>query len=135
MKRKDFIKVAAMGAASFTVMPTNSLMAKRKASATKVQLAIMGVGARGLNHLDLVLRRDDVDVVAICDVDNITLTKAKEMITKSGKKMPQVFTGDNFAWKKLLEIKGLDAVIIATPWEWHKPMIIGSLEADRKSVV
>lgn len=48
--------------------------------------------------------------------------------------MPAVFTGDNYAWKKLLEIKGLDAVIIATPWEWHKPMAIGCLEAGIKYV-
>ena len=49
--------------------------------------------------------------------------------------MPQVFTGDNYAWKNMLEIKGgLDGVIIATPWEWHKPMVMGSLEAGLKYV-
>ncbi len=35
----------------------------------------------------------------------------------------------------MLAIKGgLDGVIIATPWEWHKPMVIGSLEAGLKYV-
>ena len=29
---------------------------------------------------------------------------------------------------------GLDGVIIVTPWEWHKPMVIGSLEAGLKYV-
>jgi len=48
--------------------------------------------------------------------------------------MPQIFTGDPYAWKKMLELKGLDGIIIATPWEWHKPMIIGSLEAGVKYV-
>jgi predicted dehydrogenase len=44
--------------------------------------------------------------------------------------MPEVYSGDTNAWKKLLQRKGgLDGVIIATPWEWHKPMIIGALEA------
>ncbi len=62
------------------------------------------------------------------------LTSSKELITKSGKKMPQVFTGDMYAWKKMLELKNIDAVIIATPWEWHKEMIIGSLEAGIKYV-
>ena len=69
----------------------------------KVKMAIIGVGLRGQDHLDLLLRRDDVEVVAICDVDSRMLTSAKEVITKSGKKMPQIFTGDNYAWKKLLE--------------------------------
>ena len=133
MNRKEFIKATAVGAASLAVMPTSHLLGK-KAAADKVRVIMMGVGARGLNHLELLLMRADVEVVAICDVDPITLTKAKEEVTKSGKKMPQVFTGDNYAWKKMLEIKDLDAVIIATPWEWHKPMIIGSLEAGIKYV-
>ena len=48
--------------------------------------------------------------------------------------MPQVFTGNEYAWKKMLELKGIDAVMIATPWEWHKPMVIGSLESGIKYV-
>jgi hypothetical protein len=56
------------------------------------------------------------------------------MITKSGKKMPKVYTGDNYAWKKMVETEKLDGVLIVTPWEWHKPMIIGSLDAGIKYV-
>jgi hypothetical protein len=100
----------------------------------KIKVAIIGTGLRGQNHLDLLLRRDDVEVTAICDIDDRMLTAAREMITKSGKKMPAIFTGDVYAWKKLLEQKGNEAVIIATPWEWHTEMIIGSLEAGIKYV-
>lgn len=134
MNRKEFIKATAVGAASLAVLPTSSLLSQKKSTADKVRVVLMGVGARGLSHLDLVLRRSDTEVVAICDVDDRTLTKAKEMITKMGKTMPQIFTGDDYAWKKMLEIKDLDAVIISTPWEWHKAMIIGSLEAGIKYV-
>ena len=41
--------------------------------------------------------------------------------------MPQVIKGDPYAYRRLLEIKGIDGVIIATPWEWHCPMIIDSV--------
>ncbi|MFC0775141.1 Gfo/Idh/MocA family protein [Terrimonas alba] len=133
MNRKDFVKNIGLAGASIAILPTSSLFAQGPAD-PKVKLAIIGVGLRGQNHLDLVLRRDDVDLVAICDIDDRMLKSSKEMISKSGKKMPQVFTGDVNAWKKMLEIKGLDAVIIATPWEWHKPMIIGALEAGIKYV-
>ncbi len=132
MNRKDFIKNTGMAAASLAVLPTGSLFAS--AADPKVKIAIIGVGLRGQNHLELVLKRDDVELVAICDIDDRMLTKSKERINKSGKKMPKIFTGDLYAWKKMLEIKGLDAVIIATPWEWHKEMIIGSLEAGLKYV-
>ena len=103
-------------------------------SGPKVRLAIIGVGERGQGHLDLVLRRDDVELVAICDVDNRVLEQSKAIIQKSGKKMPQVYTGDDYAWQKMLQTEKLDGVIIATPWEWHKPMIMGSLEAGIKYV-
>jgi hypothetical protein len=132
MKRKDFIKNAGLAAASFAILPSGSLFAGR--TDLKIKMGLIGTGLRGQDHLDLLFRRDDVEVVAICDVDDRMLTAAKEAITKSGKKMPQIFTGDNYAWKKLLEIKGLDAVITATPWEWHKPVVMGSLEAGIKYV-
>jgi predicted dehydrogenase len=133
MNRKDFIKTSGIAATAMAIAPTSKLFAN--AEDAKVKLAIIGVGARGQGHLDLVLRRDDVELVAICDIDDRALKASKEIITKSGKKMPQVYTGDNYAWKKLLEIKGgLDGVIIVTPWEWHKPMVVGSLEAGLKYV-
>ncbi len=132
MKRKDFIRTTGLTAASLAVMPSANIFSR--GVNTKVKIAIIGVGLRGQNHLDLLLRRNDADVVAICDIDDRMLTMSKDMITKSGKKMPQVFTGDQYAWKKMLELKGIDGVVIATPWEWHKPMIIGSLDAGIKYV-
>lgn len=132
MNRKDFIKNTGMAAASFAILPTGSLFAS--SLDPKLRMAIIGVGLRGQDHLELLLRRDDVEVVAICDVDARMLKDATATITKMGKKMPQVYTGDNFTWKKLLEKEKIDAVIIATPWEWHKPMVVGAIEAGIKYV-
>ncbi|MGH2565337.1 MAG: Gfo/Idh/MocA family protein, partial [Ginsengibacter sp.] len=132
MNRKEFIKNTSLTALSFSVLPNSNLFAK--SNIEKVKIAIIGVGERGKSHLDLLLRRDDVDLVAICDIDNRVLLQSKDMITRSGKKMPQIYTGDDYAWKKMVEKEKLDGVIIATPWEWHKPMIIGSLDAGIKYV-
>lgn len=132
MHRKDFLRTTGLATAAVAAAPVTKIFAAP--ADTKVRTAMIGVGLRGQNHLDLLLRRADVDLVAICDVDDRMLAKSKEMIAKSGKKMPQIFTGDLYAWKKMLELKGLDAVVIATPWEWHKEMIIGSLESGIKYV-
>ncbi|HRP43930.1 MAG TPA: Gfo/Idh/MocA family oxidoreductase, partial [Ginsengibacter sp.] len=131
MKRKEFIKTTALATAAM-VIPAGSLFAGQRES--KLSIGIIGVGLRGQSHLDLLLRRKDVDVTAICDVDDRMLTMSKTIITKSGKKMPQVYTGNDYAWRTMLEKEKLDGVVIATPWEWHKPMIIGSLEAGVKYV-
>jgi predicted dehydrogenase len=131
MHRKEFIRsgVVAAAAAVLPSTPASSFFAD-----TKIKLGMIGVGLRGQDHLDLILRRTDVELVAICDIDDRMITSAKAMIAKSGKKMPRIITGDPYAWKTLLEIQGLDAVLIATPWEWHKPMVIGALEAGIKYV-
>lgn len=133
MNRKEFVKTTGLAAASLAVVPGSKIWTKL-AAAPKVKMALIGTGMRGQGHLDLLLRRDDVDLVAICDVNDRMLGMAKNIIQKSGKKMPAVYTGDDYAWKKLLEKEKPDGVVIATPWEWHKPMVIGSLEAGLKYV-
>ena len=146
MHRKEFIRSGTLTALALAATPATGVFAHASApgatpaeaagspAAPKARLAIIGTGLRGQSHLNLLLRRDDVDLVAICDIDDHMLTSAKNAIAKSGKKMPQVYTGNPYAWQDLLKQQQLDGVIIATPWEWHKPMIIGSLEAGVKYV-
>lgn len=130
MHRKDFIKNTSLAVASLAVASPSFA----QPAETNVRLALIGTGLRGQNHLELLLRRTDVDLVAICDVDSRMLATAKDIIKKSGTKMPTVYTGDDAAWKRLLEKEKVDSIVIATPWEWHKPMIIGALEAGIKYV-
>jgi hypothetical protein len=131
MKRKDFLAKTALAAAAITAgSPVLGQIRDRK-----IRIALIGVGFRGQNHLDLLLRRADVEIVAICDIDDRMLTASKDMILKSGKKMPVIYTGDPYAWKKMLEIKGgMEGVIISTPWEWHREMIVISVESGIKYI-
>lgn len=133
MDRKSFIKNTTLAGVSFSLFPATDIFAA-PGDLQKVRLAIIGVGARGTDHLDMILRRNDVDLVAICDIDDRVLKEARDMIGKSGKKMPQVYTGDKYAWQNLLQKEKLDGVLIVTPWEWHAPMVIGSLNAGIKYV-
>ncbi|MFT4024023.1 MAG: Gfo/Idh/MocA family oxidoreductase [Flavihumibacter sp.] len=132
MHRKTFIKSTGLAAAAF--LPGKELFSAPVADPVKVRVGMIGVGLRGQNHLRLLLRRDDVELVSICDINDVMLTRSKDAITKSGKKMPVVYTGNPYEWKKMLAKEKLDAVVIATPWEWHKDMIISSLEAGIKYV-
>jgi hypothetical protein len=131
MNRRTFVKNAGLATAGFAVLPTAQIFA---AADPVVKLAFIGVGLRGQRHLDNALARKDVQVVAICDIDDRMLEMAGNLFKKAGKPVAKVFKGDVNAWKKMLELKELDAVVISTPWEWHAPMIIGSLEAGIKYV-
>ena len=115
-----------MAATGFAILPSGSVFAD-----PKIRIGIIGVGLRGQNHLELALRRKDVDVVAICDIDDRMLQKSGEIIRRFNKPAPKIFSGDPYAWRKLLEMKEIDGVIIATPWEWHAPMCIESLDAGK----
>ncbi|MEK7199064.1 MAG: twin-arginine translocation signal domain-containing protein, partial [Bacteroidota bacterium] len=108
MQRRNFLKNSGIAAASFAFTPATRLFAG--VADTKVKIGIIGVGLRGQNHLELLLRRKDVEVAAICDISERMLASAKEMIGKTGKKMPEIFTGDVFAWKQMLGKIQLDGV-------------------------
>src|SRR5450631_354087 len=125
--RRTFIKDVSVATAGFTMVRPGSLFSGK--ADRKVRLAFIGTGLRGQNHLALALTREDTEVVAICDVDERMLQMSGEIVKKSGRPSPKVFTGDNYSYRKLLELKDLDGIIIATPWEWHTPMILDALSA------
>jgi cell division GTPase FtsZ len=66
MHRRDFLKDTALASAAFAIVPSYNLMAAKD---NRVKVGVIGVGLRGQNHVDNLLRRKDVDVIAICDVD------------------------------------------------------------------
>ncbi|HRH19478.1 MAG TPA: Gfo/Idh/MocA family oxidoreductase [Brevundimonas sp.] len=104
--------------------------ALRQASANgRLRLGMIGVGMRGRVLLRELVRRDDVEVVGLCDLEQWTLDRALEQFTEAGKPAPRLWTGSHESWREMLAAGGLDAVIIATPWEWHAPMAIGAMEA------
>lgn len=131
MQRRDFIKNTVVTSAGLVVAPHANLFAY---AGEKVQLGIIGTGLRGQNHLENALARKDVDIAAICDIDPRMLESATARIRKSGKAMPKIYTGNDHAYRDLVAQKGLDAILIATPWEWHAPMILDALSAGIKYI-
>ena len=130
--RRNFVKNLSITTAGLSMI--NPLNSFGRSGEAKVKIGFIGTGLRGQAHLSTVLKRNDVEIVGICDIDSRMLKMSKDIINKSGKTMPVIYTGDDYAYRKLLEVKGIDAVIISTPWEWHKPMIIDALSAGIKYI-
>src|SRR5258708_26915087 len=114
VSRRKFVKNVTLAAAGWAMIDPSALQAAGGAD-RKVRLGVIGTGLRGQSHLALALRRPDTEIVAICDVDPRMLEMATEIVKKSGKPQPAVFTGDTHSYRKLLERKDLEGVIIATP--------------------
>jgi predicted dehydrogenase len=127
--RRKFIKNIALTGAGISILPAH--IAFPKDSANKVRLGFIGVGLRGQNHLELALKRNDVDVVTICDIQQRMIDMSKDLIKKSGKTMPSIIMDGPYGYRKLLENKEIDAVVISTPWEWHTIMSLDAMNAKK----
>jgi predicted dehydrogenase len=83
----------------------------------------IAVGGRGNSLLRRTLESKDFDVAALCDVDAERLGKAKEK-TSAG-------TDTYRDYRKILDRKDIDAVVVATPDHWHALPTIGACEAGK----
>lgn len=128
MERREFIKNSALAASAITILPAGSLFA---GVADKVRLGYIGVGDRGMSHISEGTLRKDVEIVAICDIQERSLKRCREFIAKAGRPAATEYTGGLDAYKKLLDRKDIDAVIIATPWQFHHPQAIDAMKAGK----
>ncbi|HMP30153.1 MAG TPA: Gfo/Idh/MocA family oxidoreductase, partial [Saprospiraceae bacterium] len=125
MKRRDFVKQGTIIGAGVSLLQSNLSLN------SNINVGIIGVGARGLGHLDLLLRRTDVNVTAICDINEFTLKSAASLVSKLNKTQPKVYKGSESAYKDLINDKNVDAVVIATPWHWHVPMAVDAMHSKK----
>ena len=133
--RRDFVKKTAIIGAGITIAPSLTFGNNSESSEDRLNVAFIGVGLRGTNHLNNVLLREDVNVVAICDIDERRNTIALEMIAKAGQKKPKVFGENDYDYRNMLKLSKIDAVIISTPWLWHTRMAKDSMRAGKYTAV
>ena len=127
--RRNFIKKTALAGAGATLLPnlTFGITSFRNYNVDKINVALIGVGLRGTNHLNNLLLRDDIYISAICDIDSKRIEIALDLIAKAGKKKPAVYGENDFDYRNLLGLKEVEAVIISTPWLWHTRMAKDSM--------
>src|SRR5262245_23938122 len=89
----------------------------------RVRLGFIGVGNRGDQLLDAFLVHPDAEVVALCDVYEPYLQAAQKKV--GGK--ARLFAD----FRKLLEQKDVDAVVIATPDHWHALQFVAACRAEK----
>ena len=93
---------------------------------TRIRVAIIGTGSRGNQVMQSWLKQDDSTFVAICDVAKDRLDNTASKLASAGHK---VDTYEDY--RRILERKDVDAVLIATPDHWHSPMTIDACAAGK----
>ncbi len=129
INRRKFIKTTSAAGLGLSLMSYPSILFGK--DDRKVKIALIGLGLRGRDHLSLLLRRNDVEVVAISDIDREALKLSQKMISESGKSAVKEFTGSDTAYLDMLHEKDIDGVVISTPWLWHTRMAVDCMKAGK----
>src|SRR5450759_5259052 len=130
--RRDFIKKTMTGAAAISfggILP--GFNAKSYASIVganeRIQIGIMGVNSRGLQLSNNFARQQDCEIMYVCDVDSRAAATCIDTVEKLQNKRPKAAPD----FRKALEDKQLDALVIAVPDHWHAPAAILATKAGK----
>lgn len=131
--RRNFLKTSAVTAAGLglgaTSFGNDPLPVKKKTVSPndKIIMGLIGCGGMGAANMRNLMGHDDVEFVAVCDVDTARMPgDIKSIEDKYGKK-PEVFHD----YRKMLERKDIDAIIVGTPDHWHAMNLIAAVEAGK----
>ena len=131
MERRKFVKKSALamsGIGASTLIPSTALAASRIWGANgKLRVGLIGVNGMGFSDLRAFLRKDGIECLALCDVDRNVLEKRAAETEELQGRRPEIY-GD---YRKLIEKKDIDVVIIGTPDHWHCLPMVEACEAGK----
>ena len=121
MARREFLGwgVAAAGAAA---LPAFGAVAEEEPK--PIRIGVVGTGGRGRSLLGTLLAMKGLAFPALCDINLENLGAAQDMVVAAGHPKPEGYSKDEVVFRDLMARDDLDAVLIATPWNWHTPMAV-----------
>ena len=130
--RRKFIKkssLLAMGTGAAFLIPMDLLASMRRSVSPndKIGVGLIGCNGMGFSDLSSMLKMSEIQVVALCDVDDSVLKKRTADLEKAGVKKPKLYKD----YRKLLEDTDVDVVIIGTPDHWHCLQLSDAVKAGK----
>lgn len=125
--RRGFIKKSSALALGLSAYPSFLSASDMAAAHDTVNMAVIGCNGMGWSNMRSHLQMDNVRCIALCDVDDSVLARRAEDYKKFRDNGITTYKD----YRKLLENKDVDAVIIGTPDHWHCKMMIDALEAGK----
>ncbi len=126
MNRRRFLQVASSALAIPWIAPASAFgLSARRAPSDRLSFGAIGTGGRGTFLLLDLLRRPDCRVAAVCDVHAGRREAARGLVAKAQGDSPAAYND----FRDLLERRGIDAVVIATPDHWHAYQTIAAARA------
>ena len=97
----------------------------------RVRIGFVGIGGMGANHIRHLSKIDGAEVRAVCDLVPERTAQAQQILVEAGKPKPVAYTRGEWDFLRLCEQEDLDLVYNATPWEWHVPICVAAMKADK----
>jgi len=126
VSRRDFLKAGAKATSGLAALQGITFLARPErifGANDRVRVAVCGLHGRGKDHLAGFTRVQNVEIAALCDVDENVLNKARGEVSGNAQTFVDV--------RKLLEDKSIDAISIATPNHWHALIAIWACQAGK----
>ena len=95
-----------------------------------VRIGFIGLGNRGMATLKRYLVIDDIEIVALCDVNTAHLGAAAELLRAEGKHCPVLLDSPE-GWRAMCQREDIDLVYICTDWLTHTPMACFAMEQGK----
>jgi predicted dehydrogenase len=152
MKKRDFLKLTSLsgvGLLSYGNVNADTPASSEKTIAYQqkfnmsgyaapklntVRIGYIGLGNRGGGAIKRIVKIENVQVKAVCDVRPAQAEAAKTFFEGAGHS-PVAYSGSVDAWKKLCERDDIDLVYICTPWSMHAPMANYAMEHGKHVAV
>src|SRR6201987_2346870 len=128
LTRREFLEATAASAAGLAMGTTAKSYQRIAGANDRLNFAVIGLNGRAYAHLSsLKANRNAAHISHVCDVDSNILKKFADA-EKREMGEPAAAEKD---FRKILELKDVDAITIATPDHWHTPMAIAGLQAGK----
>ena len=123
--RRSFIKKSVIGGLGFTILPS---LGNRVAASDRLRIAHVGVNGMGNNHINWFAELPEVEIVALCDLDETNLNQSLKNLKTS---KPDLNVEGVKDFRHILDRKDIDAISCATPDHWHAQIASMAFQAGK----
>jgi len=126
ISRRNFLRQSAGLAMGLGALRAAHAQQVRSAN-ERVNVALIGCGGRGQFVIRMMIEEAEANCVCLCDLNETKIRQTAEFIKDSQKTTPR-FEKDH---RKVLDAKDVDAIVVATPDNWHAPLTILGCQAGK----
>src|SRR5680860_408742 len=127
--RRNFVKKSALAFMAGSILPQFSAKsyANILGSNETINVSVMGVNSRGNALAQNFAAQNNANVIHVCDVDSRAITNCLTALKERQTLEAKAYTD----FRKSLETKDVDVLVIAAPDHWHAPASLIALEAGK----